>query len=117
MKIKTYVTTLVLMSCAGFIPIASQADTSHSMTSNASTTISSDTHQGTGEVLAVDRDLQKIKLAHGPIESLNWGAMKMLFSVKKTEFLKNIKAGDNVNFSFIKADDGRFVITELSNPD
>lgn len=110
MKIKTYMTSLIIASSIGFMPIPSQAEPSHMMSSNATAETSSDTHYGKGEVLTIDKKMQKIKLAHGPIQSLNWGPMQMFFFVEKPELLNDIKVGDTVNFSFIKAENGRFVV-------
>ncbi|AUC90253.1 cation transporter [Alteromonas sp. MB-3u-76] len=77
-------------------------------------TVSVNQHKGKGKILAIDKKAQKIKLAHGPIKSLNWGAMKMFFAVENKDLVDEVKVGDTVNFSFIKSNDGRFIIVDMN---
>ncbi len=70
-------------------------------------------HQGKGTVEVIEPEKNRIKLAHGPIKSLGWGAMKMFFKVEEADLLEDVKVGDKVNFEFLKTRDGRFVIIDI----
>ncbi len=67
-------------------------------------------HQGTGKILALTA--QEVTLDHGPIASLQWGAMQMPFKLPSAEVAKGLKVGDPVRFSFSQNNDG-FVIQSL----
>ncbi|CAO1665757.1 MAG: hypothetical protein CL810_03895 [Cobetia sp.] len=67
--------------------------------------------EGDGVVKAIDPQSQKITLAHGPIEALNWPAMQMAFKVADPTLLEGINVGDKVHFGLQGAD---HVVTELS---
>jgi Cu(I)/Ag(I) efflux system protein CusF len=51
-----------------------------------------------GRVKRVDAGAGKITVDHGPIKSLNMDAMTMVFRVKDPAMLKQVKAGDRINF-------------------
>ena len=52
-----------------------------------------------GEVKKVDEAAKKITLKHGPIKSLDMDeGMTMVFRVKDPAMLKQVKAGDKVQF-------------------
>lgn len=53
---------------------------------------------GRGKVIDVDDKLGKVTLDHEPIKELEWPSMTMGFKVKDSEQLKNLKAGDEVEF-------------------
>lgn len=53
--------------------------------------------EGSGTVTAIDTATGKITLDHGPIESLEWPAMKMGFGAKP-ELLASVAVGDKVEF-------------------
>lgn len=55
-------------------------------------------HQGTGKVVAVDREKLSVKLAHEAIKSLGWPGMTMNFGVEKASLLDGLKEGDAVRF-------------------
>lgn len=73
------------------------------------------THTGEGSVMWVKKRSGKIKLDHGPIKSIGWMAMKMVFGVKDKGILKGVKEGDKVRFVFYKAGEGNFVVTEIKH--
>ncbi len=73
------------------------------------------THTGEGSVMWVKKRSGKIKLDHGPIKSIGWMAMKMVFGVKDKGILKGIKEGDKVSFVFYKAGEGDFVVTGIKH--
>jgi Cu(I)/Ag(I) efflux system protein CusF len=53
---------------------------------------------GTGVVKKVDRQNQRLVLAHEAIPALNWPSMTMAFSVANEDLLNRVKPGDKVNF-------------------
>lgn len=74
------------------------------------------THRGQGTVNGIDTKTGKVNLSHGPIESLNWPAMTMGFSVKDAAMLEGIQPGMKVDFDLEKADGGyRIVSIKPSN--
>ncbi|MEW6353545.1 MAG: copper-binding protein [Pseudomonadota bacterium] len=61
------------------------------------------THRGQGTVSALDAAAGKIKIAHGPIQSLGWSSgMTMVFAVKDAALLKDIQPGMKVDFELEK---------------
>src|SRR5450631_296441 len=52
-----------------------------------------------GEVRKVDKAAKKITLKHGPIVNLDMPGMTMVFHVKESKMLEQVKAGDKVRFS------------------
>jgi Cu(I)/Ag(I) efflux system membrane fusion protein len=70
------------------------------------------THRGTGKVEKIDKD--EITLSHGPIPSLQWGAMTMGFKPPVTGLPKNLAVGDTVAFEIRQAEDGMFEIVSIS---
>jgi Cu(I)/Ag(I) efflux system periplasmic protein CusF len=52
-----------------------------------------------GEVRKVDKAARKITLKHGPIVNLDMPGMTMVFHVKDSKMLEQVKAGDKVRFS------------------
>ncbi|MBI5131542.1 MAG: copper-binding protein [Rhodopseudomonas palustris] len=67
-----------------------------------------------GEVKKVDETAKKITLKHGPIKNLGMeeDGMTMVFKVKDPAMLKQVKAGDKVQFSAERGDDG-IAITKI----
>jgi len=51
-----------------------------------------------GEVRKVDKAAKKITLKHGPIVNLDMPGMTMVFHVKDSKMLEQVKAGDKVKF-------------------
>lgn len=56
------------------------------------------TQSASGVVKRVDIGAGKITVDHGPIKSLSMDAMTMVFRVKDPAMLKQVKAGDRINF-------------------
>ena len=63
------------------------------------------------EVRQIDLENKKITLKHGEIKNLNMPGMTMVFVVKDTKLLDDVKAGDKVSFT---ADHINGVFTVLS---
>jgi Cu(I)/Ag(I) efflux system membrane fusion protein len=67
-------------------------------------------HEGTGTITALSDG--EVTLSHGPIPTLQWGAMTMPFKLPEGAAAQGLKAGDSVQFSF-RQRDGDFVIERL----
>lgn len=65
-----------------------------------------------GEVRKIDKDAKKITIKHGPLQSLDMPAMTMVFQVKETAMLEQVKAGDKVKFTAEKIG-GQFTVTRI----
>jgi len=61
-------------------------------------------HRGVGTVEKVTP--KALTLSHKPIPELEWGAMTMDFNKSRPELFSEIKAGQEVEFSFKENDDG-----------
>ena len=61
-----------------------------------------------GEVKKIDLAAGKITLKHGPIKSLDMDdeTMTMVFRVQDPAMLKQVKAGDKVQFEAIRSTNG-----------
>lgn len=70
-------------------------------------------HRGQGTVSNVDAQAGKIKLSHGPIESLNWKAMTMTFPVKDAALLQGIEPGMKVDFELEKVN-GKYQVISIT---
>lgn len=62
-----------------------------------------------GEVVAVDKTAGKVKLKHEAVPELDWPAMTMFFPVADKAQLDALKAGDQVDFEFVKNDNGPLI--------
>jgi membrane fusion protein, copper/silver efflux system len=71
------------------------------------------THRGQGKVEAVGKD--EITVSHGPIPSLQWGAMTMTFKLPSADLARGIAVGDKVAFAIRPTPEGSFVIASLTN--
>ena len=59
-------------------------------------------HKGVGVVKKVDPARSTITLDHGPVESLNWPAMTMPFTVADKSLLEKVQPGRKVEFEFVQ---------------
>ncbi|MBI2313938.1 MAG: copper-binding protein [Betaproteobacteria bacterium] len=71
------------------------------------------THKGQGAVEAVDSVAGKLKLNHGPINSLKWPAMTMEFPVKDKKILKGVKPGMRVEFELAPDKDKNYAVIRI----
>lgn len=69
-------------------------------------------HHGVGKVEQIGKD--EITISHGPITSLQWGAMTMGFKVSSTGLQRNIGIGDRVAFDIQQGEDGSFEIVAIA---
>jgi Cu(I)/Ag(I) efflux system membrane fusion protein len=69
-------------------------------------------HRGEGRVEKIDKE--EITLSHGPIPTLQWGAMTMAFKLPAGGLPPNIAVGDTVAFSIRPIADGAYQITAIA---
>lgn len=106
-------TTAVFLAAMAVVPViglpisAAQAGAGHDAQH-----AQSEQHRGEGEVTKIDAEGQRVELKHGPIQSLGWPAMRMWFGVTDTAVLKQIKPGDQVEFTLVKRD-GKLKISNI----
>jgi Cu(I)/Ag(I) efflux system membrane fusion protein len=60
-------------------------------------------HTGSGKVVAIDKD--EVTISHGPIASIQWGAMTMGFKAPKNGLPKDLKPDSQVTFAFSQQGD------------
>lgn len=65
-----------------------------------------------GEVRKIDKAAGKLTIKHGPLDNLGMPAMTMIFRVKNTAMLDQIKPGDRIRFLAEKVD-GVITVTKL----
>jgi Cu/Ag efflux protein CusF len=65
-----------------------------------------------GEIRKVDKDAKKITIKHGPMPNLDMPPMTMVFQVKDTAMLEQVKPGDKVKFSAEKLG-GAYTVTRI----
>lgn len=55
--------------------------------------------RGSGVVTAINHRAAKVTIQHGPIASLGWPAMTMVFTAIPPTLLENVKVGQHVDFA------------------
>jgi Cu(I)/Ag(I) efflux system protein CusF len=70
------------------------------------------THHAVAVVQKIDRASGNVTLAHEPVQSLNWPAMTMRFSVKRKDLLDKLAVGQKVNVDFEQVGNG-YVVTAV----
>ncbi|WP_211443822.1 efflux RND transporter periplasmic adaptor subunit [Collimonas humicola] len=78
----------------------------------AASQASTPVHHGAGKVERITKD--EITISHGPIPSLQWGAMTMGFKAPAAGLPGNIAVGDNVVFEIRADKDGAFQIAAIA---
>ena len=72
------------------------------------------THHAVGVVKAVDAQSGKLTLAHGPVKTLGWPAMTMIFTVRDHNLLAKLAPSAKVEVDFVE--DGKdYVVTKVTN--
>lgn len=69
-------------------------------------------HKGSGTVTNVDSAGGKVTIAHGPVQSMNWPAMSMTFTVKDKKMLAKLAPEKKVEFQFVQQGSD-YVITSI----
>ncbi len=67
--------------------------------------------QHTGSALIEAIQSETLTLSHGPIASMDWGAMTMDFRQPKSGVPKGIKVGDRIHFEFVMGNEGPQLIS------
>ena len=70
------------------------------------------THHGEGKVESITKE--EITISHGPIPTLQWGAMTMGFKIPAAGLPNNIAVGENVIFEIHPVTDGAFEISTIA---
>src|SRR5438046_6368088 len=70
------------------------------------------THHGEGKVESIGKE--EITISHGPIATLQWGAMTMGFKLPAAGLPPGIAIGDTVAFEIRASKDGTFEITSIA---
>ena len=73
------------------------------------------THRGEGKVETAGKD--GVTLSHGPIPSMQWGAMTMDFKLPPGVAAKGLNPGSTVQFEFKATPQGEFEITSIKPKD
>ncbi|MDH3903554.1 MAG: copper-binding protein, partial [Xanthomonadales bacterium] len=59
----------------------------------------------------------RVRITHGPIETLGWAAMTMEFDVLPGASLESIQVGQSVHFALGQSDVGDYVISIIHKPE
>ncbi|WP_029044617.1 efflux RND transporter periplasmic adaptor subunit [Cupriavidus sp. amp6] len=73
-------------------------------------------HEGLGRIEAVngsDRGTESLTISHGPIPSVQWGAMTMDFAAPPAGLPKGLKPGDRIRFRFHLDKDGMAILSSV----
>jgi len=65
-----------------------------------------------GEIRKINKDTQKITIKHSEIKNLAMPGMTMVFQVKDSAMLEQVKVGDKVKFVAEKSG-GALVVTDI----
>lgn len=68
--------------------------------------------EAVGIVDEIDETKGVITISHEAIESLNWPAMTMNFTVKDSKLIRSFSKGKKIHFAFAQQK-GKYVITDL----
>lgn len=93
-------------------PLSGQADGVSSPPPVASAGRSGAVGHAEGTIIGIDAEHGRITLKHGVIEGLGMPAMTMVFRVAEPVMLAQLKPGDWVRFTTVRADNF-FTVTEL----
>ena len=69
---------------------------------------------GTGVVRGVDKPGARIKLTHDPIAAVSWPQMTIVFRVKTSSLVDQVKQGDKVKFVLTQSSAG-YVISDIQS--
>ena len=105
MDIRKLIITLALGLA---LPYAVHADDAHHEKADAKSSIG--VALTPGEVRKVDKDTGKVTIKHGPLENLGMPPMTMVFRVKDSAMLDQMKEGDKINFAADKVNGAITVI-------
>jgi Cu(I)/Ag(I) efflux system membrane fusion protein len=66
-----------------------------------------------GRVDGVDQESRRLRVSHGPIDALGWPSMTMVFDVRPAVDLRQVKAGQNIQFALVQEHAGEYVIEQI----
>lgn len=99
MKIVTAIPLIFFLSVSSLTCAQSPEDRGNKPQTQESRAI---THQTNAVVKAVDVPEGRVTLAHEPVESLNWPAMTMRFSVRERKLFEYLVIGKKVGVEFVQ---------------
>lgn len=101
-----------------FVAPLAQADNAHHAAGAAATPAASAPAQSAqtalteGEIKKINKDTGKLTIKHGELKNLGMPPMTMVFRVKDTAMLDQVKPGDKINFVADKIE-GQFTVKQL----
>ena len=66
-----------------------------------------------GNINSVNAAAGTVNITHQPIKALGWPGMTMDFGVQNKSMLKELKAGETVNFDLAKGPSGQYLVTKM----
>jgi Cu/Ag efflux protein CusF len=105
-------TTLIVLAASFSAPtLAADEHNAHHADASANTPAAAEAQMVDGQVKKVDKAAAKVTLAHGPLTNLGMTmGMTMVFRVKDTAWLDQMKDGDKIRFVADKVN-GAFTVT------
>ena len=105
-------TLLMTLALGASLPLIAIAADDMSKTGMADMKSSAAAALSEGEVKKIDKDAGKITIKHGPLANLDMPGMTMVFRVKDSAMLEQVKAGDKIRFTAEKVG-GALTVTVL----
>jgi len=78
----------------------------------ASTAFAQSTPFVKGTITKVDASAEKLTIRHAPIPNLDMGEMTMVFKAASPDMLKQVKAGDTIQFTADRVN-GQITVTSI----
>ena len=67
-----------------------------------------------GTINSVNAAAGTVNITHQAIKALGWPGMTMDFGVQNKSMLKELKAGETVNFDLAKGPSGQYIVTKIA---
>ena len=91
--------TLATLALAAVVPLFAFASGDHKDAHAIEAKVAESTPMTDGEIKKIDKDNGKITIKHGEIKNLDMPGMTMVFRVKDSAMLDQVKVGDKINFA------------------
>lgn len=101
---------------AAFLAALALSSVSGAYAQSAQVDAGSANSMSTGEVKKVDKSAGKMTIKHGPLENIGMDAMTMVFRVKDSGMLDQVKVGDKIHF-VAEEPNGQLTVTKLEKQD
>ncbi len=98
MKFTTLVTTTLIATASALASAAGDQAAHHASATAKVAAPAPATDMADAEVRKIDKEAGKVTLKHGEIKSLEMPPMTMVFRVKDTTLLDQLKVGDKIKF-------------------